>query len=96
MLDLARNSEQRQTIEYLYAGQGIGRPFVAPPDMPADRLKMLRDAFNATMKDAKFADEAHKSKLDLEPEDGSHLAALIAKIYATPKPIVDKVANLIK
>ena len=60
------------------------------------RLKMLRDAFNATMKDASFAEEAHKSKLDLEPEDGEHLAALIAKIYATPKPIVDKIANLIK
>ncbi len=96
VLDLARTSEQRQMIEYLYAGQGIGRPFVAPPDLPAKRLEMLRNAFNATMKDAKFAEEAHKSKLDLEPEDGAHLAALVARIYATPKPIVDKIANLIK
>ncbi len=75
VLDLARNSEQRAMIEYLYAGQGIGRPFVAPPDLPGNRLEMLRNAFNATMKDAKFAEEAHKSKLDLEPEDGAHLAA---------------------
>ena len=57
---------------------------------------MLRDAFNATMKDPEFVAEAQQSKLDLEPEDGEHLAALIAKIYATPKPIVDKIASMIK
>jgi tripartite-type tricarboxylate transporter receptor subunit TctC len=94
--DLARTPEQKQAIEFLYAGQGIGRPFVAPPDLPAERLKMLRDAFNATMKDTDFIAETKKSKLELEPEDGEHLAALIAKIYATPKPIVDKIANLIR
>ena len=96
VLDLARTDEQKKTIEFLYAGQGIGRPFVAPPDLPAERLKMLRDAFNATMKDADFIAETKKSKLELAPEDGEQLAALIAKIYATPKPIVDKIANLIK
>jgi tripartite-type tricarboxylate transporter receptor subunit TctC len=96
VLDLARTPEQKQALEFLYAGQGIGRPFVAPPDLPADRLKMLRDAFNATMKNADFVTEVRKSKLDLEPEDGEHLAALIAKIYATPKPIVDKITSLIK
>jgi hypothetical protein len=96
VLDLALAREQKQAIEFLYAGQGIGRPFVAPPDLPADRLTMLRGAFNATMKDTDFIAEAAKSKLDLDPEDGAHLAALIVKIYATPRPIVDKVSGLIK
>jgi tripartite-type tricarboxylate transporter receptor subunit TctC len=96
VLDLARNDEERQALEFLYAGQGIGRPFVAPPDMAADRLKMLRDAFNATMKDAEFIADAKRSKLELEPDDGEHLAALIKKIYATPKPIIDRVTDLIK
>jgi hypothetical protein len=94
--DLAKNEEQKQAIEFLYAGQGIGRPFVAPPDMPADRLKMLRDAFSATMKDPEFIADVQKQKLDLEPEDGEHLAALINKIYATPKPIVEKITELVK
>ena len=57
---------------------------------------MLRDAFNATMTDAEFVADAQKSKLDLEPEDGEHLAALIRRIYATPKPIVDRIGSLIK
>jgi tripartite-type tricarboxylate transporter receptor subunit TctC len=96
VLELGRAAEQRQAIEFLYAGQGIGRPFVAPPDLPPARLKMLRDAFNATMRDAEFVAEAKNSKLELEPEDGEHLAALIKKIYATPKPIVDRVTSLIK
>jgi tripartite-type tricarboxylate transporter receptor subunit TctC len=96
VLDLARNEEEKQAIAFLYAGQGIGRPFVAPPDLPPDRLKMLRDAFNATMTDAEFVADARKSKLDLEPEDGDHLAALIRRIYATPKPIVDRIGSLIK
>ena len=51
VLDLARTDEQRAAIRFLYAGQAIGRPFLAPPDLPPARLKMLRDAFNATMKD---------------------------------------------
>jgi tripartite-type tricarboxylate transporter receptor subunit TctC len=96
VLDLARNAEERQLLEFVYAGQGIGRPFVAPPDLPADRLKMLRAAFMATMKDPEFLADAGKSKLAVEPEDGEHLASLIAKIYATPKPIVERVGNLIK
>jgi tripartite-type tricarboxylate transporter receptor subunit TctC len=96
VLDLARNAEERRVLEFLYAGQGIGRPFVAPPDMAPDRLKMLRDAFSATMKDPEFLADAKKSKLDVEAEDGEHLAALIAKIYATPKPIVERVGRLIK
>jgi tripartite-type tricarboxylate transporter receptor subunit TctC len=96
ILDLARDNDEKQAIEFLYAGQGIGRPFVAPPELPPERLKMLRDAFAATMTDAEFIAEAKRSKLDLEPEDGEHLAALVQKIYATPKPVVDKIAAFIK
>jgi tripartite-type tricarboxylate transporter receptor subunit TctC len=94
--DLAHNPQDRLAIEFLYAGQGIGRPFVAPPDMPADRVKMVRDAFDATMKDPDFIEDAKRNMLDVEPEDGAHLAALIDKVYATPKPIVDKIGELIK
>jgi hypothetical protein len=94
--DLAHTADDRLAIEFLYAGQGIGRPFVAPPQMPADRTKMLRDAFAETMKDPEFLEDARRNMLDVEPEDGEHLAALIQKIYATPKPIVDKIGELIK
>jgi tripartite-type tricarboxylate transporter receptor subunit TctC len=96
ILTLAKDADTKQAIEFLYAGQGIGRPFVAPPDLAPEVLKMLRDAFDATMKDPEFIAETKQRKLDLDPEDGAHLEALIKKIYATPKPIVDKVGELIK
>jgi tripartite-type tricarboxylate transporter receptor subunit TctC len=94
--DLARTPEDRQAVEFLYAGTGIGRPFFAPPDMPADVVKTLRDAFAATMKDPDFLADAKKQKLEVNPKDGNYLTALIKKIYATPRPIVDRIAELIK
>jgi tripartite-type tricarboxylate transporter receptor subunit TctC len=96
IVDLARTPEEKQAIEFLYAGNGLGRPFIAPPDMPAERVKMLRDAFMATMKDPQFLADAERQKLDVQPEDGEYLAALIRRIYATPRPIVERVTELIK
>ena len=96
VIELAKTEDDKRLIEFLYAGQDIGRPFVAPPNLPPERLKMLRDAFDATMKDPDFAGEVKKSKFDLDPENGRQLETLIKRIYATPKPIIDKVGNLIK
>ena len=96
ILDLVKTEEQKAEIRFLYAGQGIGRPFVAPPNLPADKLQMLRDAFDKTMKDPEFIAEAKKNKLEVEPKDGAHLEKLIREIYATPKPIVDKIGKLLQ
>ena len=94
--DLARNTDDRKAIEFLYAGQGIGRPFFAPPGVPSDVLKVLRAGFDATMKDPEFVAEVKQRKLTLEPENGEYLERLINRIYATPKPIVERIAALIK
>jgi len=96
VVDLGRNAQEKQAIEFLYAGQGIGRPFVAPPDLPADRLRMLREAFDKTMKDPEFLEDTKKQKLDVDPVGGPQLEALIKKIYATPQDVVDKIGALIK
>jgi len=96
VMSIAKTDDQRQTLQYLYAGQDIGRPFVAPPGLPPDRLKMLRDAFDATMKDPEFVADVKRNKYQLEPVSGIELSTLIDKIYATPKPIIDKVSDLIK
>jgi tripartite-type tricarboxylate transporter receptor subunit TctC len=93
--DLARNDEERQAIDFLYAGQGIGRPFVAPPNLPPNVLKMLREAFDATMQDPEFIADVKKQKFDLDPENGESLAGLINKIYSTPKAVVEKVTALV-
>jgi tripartite-type tricarboxylate transporter receptor subunit TctC len=94
--DLAHDDADRQAIEFLYAGQGIGRPFVAPPNLPPERLKVLREAFVATMQDEAFIAETRQHRLALAPESGEELEALIRKTYATPKPIIERIARLIK
>ncbi len=94
--DLARTPEQRAIIEFLYAGQGFGRPFVAPPGLAPERLKLLRDAFAATMRDPDFIVEATRNGLAIDPVSGEQLTAQLAKIYATPKAIVDAVAAMLK
>ena len=96
VVDLAKTPEDKHAIEFLYAGQGIGRPFIAPPGLPPERLKMLRDAFDATMTDPEFIAEANLRKLTIDPENGEQLEALIKKTYATPRPIIDRIAKLIQ
>jgi tripartite-type tricarboxylate transporter receptor subunit TctC len=93
---LAHNEIDKQAIEFLNAGQGMGRPFVAPPNLPADRLKMLRVAFMETMTDPEFLAEARQRQLAIEPKSGEDLEALITKAYATPKPIIERVGQFIK
>lgn len=96
VVDLAKKPEDKKAIEFLYIGQGIGRPFIAPPGLAPATLKTLRDAFDATMKDPAFIAEAAKRKYAIDPENGATLQALIDKAYATPKPIIDRIAKLIK
>ncbi len=94
--DLAKSADDRLAIEFLYAGQGIGRPFFAPPALAPDVHRMMRVAFDATMKDPEFVAEARQRNLTLAPETGEYMQRLIERIYATPRPVVERVAALIK
>ena len=96
IVDLATTQAQRDEIRFLYAGQGIGRPFIAPPDLPPARLNMLRAAFDRVMKDPEAMEDARKQKLDMDPRSGAQLQALVESIYATPRPIVERIGALIK
>jgi tripartite-type tricarboxylate transporter receptor subunit TctC len=96
VLDLARNNEERQEIAFLYAGEGIGRPYAAPPDLPRGRLATLRSAFDATMNDADFISDAKAQKLLPKPRNGAYLENLVGRIYSAPANIVERVGALLK
>ena len=87
---IAEFSDERQKaiIRFLYAPESIARPFAAPPGLPPARLKILRDAFMATMKDPEFLAEAAKTGLDVGPTSGDDIGALVKQIYATPSDLV--------
>ena len=96
VFDFAKTKEQKQTLTFLYAGQGIGRPFLAPPGLPPERAKALVDAFAATMKDPAFIADAKKQKLDVQPVSGAKIAGILKQVYATPKPVIDKIHKVLQ
>ena len=95
-IERAANDEQRQVLRLLTAGQFLGRPFFATPDVPADRKAALRAAFDATMKDTQFLAEAAKLDLEVTPVSGAAIDAFLADLYRTPKDVVRKAAAAIQ
>jgi tripartite-type tricarboxylate transporter receptor subunit TctC len=93
--DLVGNPEQLQIIRLLLASQAMARPFVAPPDIPADRKSALIAAFDATMRDADFLAEAQKLNFEIHPVSAATIDGLLAEVYATPKDVLARAAKAI-
>jgi len=96
IMDLVKTPEQRAVLRLIFARQVMGRPFLAPPGVPAERLAILRRAFMDTMQDKAFLAEADKIKLEITPVTGEAVQKLVAEIYATPPEIVKQAAQAVK
>lgn len=95
--DYIKNAKDRQAFDLAVAPLGIGRPYFAPEGLPADRIKALRDAFMATMKDPAFLAEAARLKLQISGvKSGEQVSDFIKRIYQTPKDVVAEVAKITK
>lgn len=90
IMDVAKDQADKDALELIYARQEFGRPFLAPPDVPADRVEALRAAFMATMKDPAFLEDAAKQDLEVNPVGGKRVGELIAKLYKAPKEVVQR------
>ena len=86
----------KQMFEIAFAEQVMGRPFVLPPGVPADRIAALRAAFDATMKDPQFLDDAKLQKAEIDPVGGEAINALLDRVYAAPPDLVARIRELIK
>jgi tripartite-type tricarboxylate transporter receptor subunit TctC len=95
-LDLVGDPVKKQVLELILIRQEIGRPVAAPPGVPADRIEVLRRAFDDTMKDPEFLAEAEKAQLEIEPLNARAIDILLANAFATPKAIVAQAAQLIE
>src|SRR5215471_2070456 len=96
VMDFAKSEDQQQMFKLIFARQVMGRPYLAPPDVPKDRAEALRKAFIDTMKDNEFLADAEKSQLEINPVDGAEVEKLVKELYQTPKPLADKAAQLIR
>jgi tripartite-type tricarboxylate transporter receptor subunit TctC len=90
IFEFIKTPEHRQVMGFLASSMELGRPLMAPPGVPAARLARLRAAFDATMKDAAFLQEAAAMGFEVMPQSGAQIAALVADVMATPKNIVDE------
>ena len=93
VMDLATTPQNKAALKLIVSRQSIARPFAAPPGLPAERLKALRAAFDATMKDPQFLAEAKKLELEVRPVSGADVEKLIKEIYASPPAVVKLAAD---
>jgi len=90
VMDFAKTDEQRQILKMIFARQVMGRPYVAPPNVPAARVAALRQAFLDTMTDKEFVADAANSQLEIDPVSGEEVEKLVAEIYGTPRDVIAK------
>ncbi len=96
IMDLARTPLEKGVFQLVFARQVMGRPFLAPPGVPADRVAAMRKAFMDTMKDKDFLSEAEKGKLEINPVPGETVQKVVVDAYAMPPEVIKKTAEVLK
>ena len=91
-----KNEEDRKAVELIVSQQMFQRPFVLPPDVPAEQVATLRAAFDATMTDKQFLDDAEKARIDIVPLSGAKVQELVEGIYAAPRNVIDRAKEILK
>lgn len=95
-LDLVADPTSREVLELILIRQEMGRPLVAPPAVPAERVAALRAGFAATMRDPEFLAEAARFQMEIDPLSGEEVGRLLAKTYAAPRALVTRAAELVE
>jgi tripartite-type tricarboxylate transporter receptor subunit TctC len=90
-----KSDDARKVVELVISQQVFQRSYIAPPGLPAEPLGTLRSAFDATMTDRQFLDDAEKLRIDVSPLSGTKVQELVQKLYATPKDIVARARQAI-
>jgi tripartite-type tricarboxylate transporter receptor subunit TctC len=95
ILELAKNDLDYKALSFITSSATLGRPFAAPPGVPDDRLRMLRRAFDETMKDPEFLTEAGKASMDIKPLAGEALQELATEVAQAPPERLERSKELI-
>jgi tripartite-type tricarboxylate transporter receptor subunit TctC len=93
--EFAATDPDRQMLALYFGPNEIGRPYMGPPEVPAERLQALRGAFDATMKDPAYLEEAKSQKMDVDPMTGEEMEKLLKTIYASPPELVQRLKTAI-
>ena len=96
VMDVAKTQAQRQVLSALMGMKALGRPFFVAPEVPAERIKALQDAFMATMRDPAFLEEASRTLGPLDPVAGPAMQAIIANINTLPPEVIAQARAAVK
>jgi tripartite-type tricarboxylate transporter receptor subunit TctC len=94
-LEWAKSEEAKPQLEFSLAWLLMGRPYLAPPGVPAERVKLLRDTFMQALASPGLQEEAKKLKLEISPMNGVEIDTLLAKYYKTPPEVIEKVRKIV-
>lgn len=95
-IELARDQKARNVLELFALKFEAAYPFILPPDVPAERTSALRKAFDETMADAQFQEQAKRAGFDVDAMTGAEITALITRIAAANADTVAALADAIK
>jgi tripartite-type tricarboxylate transporter receptor subunit TctC len=95
VFDYAKTDMDRAVLDVHFKQLLLGRPWAAPPGVPADRLKALRDGLTAAMKDPEFLAEANKAGLDIDPASAEEVEALLKRFAVFPPEVFRKAQEAI-
>jgi tripartite-type tricarboxylate transporter receptor subunit TctC len=90
--DLLTNADDKAVLDLFVLPQEFGRPFIAPPGVPADRMAIYRRAFEQVMNDPAFLEDAKKQRIIIEPLTDQEVTGLLDRMYSAPKNIHDRAA----
>jgi tripartite-type tricarboxylate transporter receptor subunit TctC len=94
MFGRLKDERERQIVSFINAALEYGRPFAAPPGVPAERLAALQAAFRAMLEDPEFLAEAKRMKYHITYTSPDDLKELTERLYATPREVLDEAAAL--
>lgn len=96
MVELGRTPEDKAMFAFYVSGGEVGRSFMAPPGVPADRVAVLRKAFDDAMKDPELLNEVERAKLDFHPASGDKLQKIVADTAAVSPAVVTRMQELLR
>ena len=96
VLEAAKTPEGRQILAFYVSGAEVGRSLLAPPGIPADRVKILRTAFDAMVKDPEFLAEIEKSGQEFQPASGEQMQKLIGEAASAPREIAERTEAILR
>ncbi len=87
--------DTKRVAKVLLSSGDLGRPFIGPPGMPAERVKALRDGFMKTMSAPALLADAKNKKWDVDPTSGGDLEAIAKEVVVQPPEVIERVKKLL-